>query len=102
MEVFRQHWAQIRILIAGLLALFVALGMVYAILTFRTWEMGEHRNTGTKIYTEQEKLQILAGLSSTTTVSEKQKSKTLQNTSSSKTSPSQEERLKILQSLQGK
>ena len=97
-----RHWGQLRILLAGLLALFATLAIIYVTLAIRTWEKGAHNTTGTKVYTEQEKLQILANLSGTTT-SEKEKSKTLHSvSSSSKTSPSEGEKLKILQSLQGK
>ena len=100
-----RHWGQLRILLAGLLALFAALVIVYGVLAIRTWEKGGHNTKGIKVYTEQEKLQILAGLSGTATTSEKQKSNTLHSvssSSSSKTSPSEEEKLKILQSLHGK
>jgi hypothetical protein len=92
-------------LVVILLALVAALLVTLGVLQIRVW-LQPHAASGTtggQSLTDQQKLNILASLSASSSASAAEKSKVLHSLSvPAKTGPTDEEKLKILQSLQAK
>lgn len=95
-------WADLRVPLAALAALAVVLIGIFSILAWKS--SGQGRESGAaKIFSEEQKLQILATLRGGNSLSESQRQETLGNVSpSTALEPSKEEKLKILQSLHNK
>lgn len=103
MDFFRDHpnaFHLTRLLVAGLLAVLCALAIIYGVLTLRS-ASNAGDSSGTSL-SEQEKMHILAGLSASTTPSENEKRdmlNTMHDQSAGSKQMSEEEKLRILQSL---
>lgn len=95
---------KLRTALAVALALFAALAVTLGALQFRIWLQPRTSSApSSQPLTDRQKLDILASLASTSSVSVEEKSKTLHSLSApAKNTPTEEEKLKILQSLQAK
>ena len=92
---------KVKPLFVTLLALFAAIAVTLGVIQLRAWWSGDaDPNPSAMTPSDEEKLRILASLSSTSSVSVSEKSKVLDSLSSpATTGPTEEEKLKILQGL---
>ena len=95
---------KVKPLFVTLLALFAAIAVTLGVIQLRAWWSGySDANSSAMTPSDEEKLRILASLSSTSSASVGEKSKVLNSLSSpATTGPTEEEKLRILQSLQAK
>lgn len=97
---------QLKLPVVVLLALLAAIAVTIGAIQLRAWwseYASPSANSAVTAPSKEEKLRILAALSSTSSVSVVQKSKTLHGLSSSTdANPTEEEKLKILESLKAK